>query len=331
MKDFQNHIDSVNDPKAQQKLAKYYEANPSITATIKSAEILPWVRQIEDQLIKTQNADFLDSNWFGANKSKLMSDVNEILNRLCFETELVRDNKLYYSAIYPLSGPATKGIALYQSDTLDVSLLVVSKTELELEKKARKGVRGITILENTMHMFAVKGSGTMEKYCLEQPIDNDESVPDMFNGSKQKFQYQPGDLISIYGGYDGVTYKSCETNSLFLCVTPKVKSRIVRPQYDVDSGKLLACIASDSLAPRIQMVTILLREFDVPNSAEIIKPLLKHKNPYVRWHVARELFFTDKEKAKEVFEMLANDKSPVLREGAQECLKEIYGEETCLM
>ena len=182
-----------------------------------------------------------------------------------------------------------------------------------------------------MHMFTVKGTGTMEKYCLDEPIDNDQSVPDMFQGGKQEFKYRPGDLISIHGGYDGVTYKSCEMNSLFLCVTPKVKSRIVRPQFDVDSGKLLACIASDSLAPRIQMVTILLREFGVNNSAEIIKPLLKHTNPYVRWHVARELFFTDKEAAKEVFEMLANDKSLVVREGAQECLKEIYGEQTCHM
>ena len=103
MKDFQNHIDAVNDPSAQQKLAKHYEANPSITATIKNAEVMPWVQAIEERLVTTQNSDFLDSTWFAANKSNLLSDVNEILQRLCFEAELVRSNKLYYSAIYAIS------------------------------------------------------------------------------------------------------------------------------------------------------------------------------------------------------------------------------------
>lgn len=325
MKNLANYKEFIFNAENQQELRNYYKQNTRIQQEIEREKYFRSLIKLNELLsIKSESLDFTDE-CAKAFKEISQSDLLKLQERLKKEIKAIKDMAIYQPPIFTTTETASSGIYIYQEENIDVMLFVLDKFNL-IKHKSSKGEKGITIQSNDLEILCVSGSGKFKKYSLKEHFNDGDGPPLLFDGDVEEGEYSEGTVISIRKGRDGVTFSECKQASSFISITNKSHPMLVKPQYSVDSLKIIGTVHSEPLASRLQMASITMRMLGVENTIGMLVYLLKHDNLYVRWHIAREIFLTDAALAKPIFKNLMEDPSSQLKEAAEKCLKEFYGE-----
>lgn len=327
MKSLTEYLSYSECDQAQQKLRRYYESNTRIQEEIEKGIILPGIVDIDSHRFLSDSDFFTAVSEYFENLSTV--ETNKLRERLEKELNAVNDMAIYQPPLVTTTESVSSGIYLYKGKKIDLMIFSIDKFKLK-KAKQENGIKGITIQANDIGFLCLKGSGEITTYSLNQKFTDNDGVPDNLTGRCKIDNYKSGTIFFLKRGLHGLTFSKCSKSSTFIAITRKDIHMLTKPQYSVDTFELLGSVHAESLASRIQMASVTLRMLGKNDFIPIMEPFLAHKNLFIRWQAAREIFLTDPKSAFEIFQKLTKDESKVIREAAQICLKEYYGEKNAI-
>lgn len=314
MKNLYKYRDLISDPNNMEVLISFLNEYSHFSDEVRASTLLPSLRELDKEIKKT-NKNFKDIYINYVEKIK-KRELHKLVSRINFEISALTKIEAFSPPLRSNHDGTTTGFMLFNGDEIEVIIFSLDKFNLKAHK-LKKGVKGISIHPTDSVILCLKGSGKYKKYSLNEKFNDEVGAPEKFEGK----------VIEINKGKDGLTFSNCNTSSLFMSITHKKKTMLVKPQYCVKTNEILGVVHADNNTSRIQVASIMLRMLKVKNTTKILGTLLDSENLYIRWQAAREIFLINKEEAEEIFKEFLNDPSPQIRGAATKCLSEFYGDD----
>lgn len=324
MKNLYKYRDLISDPNNREVLISFLNEYSHFSDEVRASTLLPSLRDLDKEIKKTnKNFRYIYTHYIEKIKK---NELHKLVSRINIEISSLTKIEAFSPPLRSNHDGTTTGFMLFNGDEIEVIIFSLDKFNLKAHK-LKKGVKGISIHPTDSVILCLKGSGKYKKYTLNEKFNDEVGAPEKFEGKVIEREYKTGEVIEINKGKDGLTFSNCNTSSLFMSITNKKKTMLVKPQYCVKTNEILGVVHADNNTSRIQVASIILRMLKFKNTTKILPPLLDSENLYIRWQAAREIFLINKEEAEEIFKEFLNDPSPQIRDAATKCLSEFYGDD----
>lgn len=319
------HINVLLSSKQEKlKLQDVYKDKMPPEKMILSGILWSWVQDIEKILLQRDGIQLeVIQNLIRKN---LESSTLEFKQLIESELDGHNSNGLYMSRVHPNINEFAIGATLYTAEHLEIGISFLDEESIHTRKKTNKEKQtGFYIDASTVLLACIKGSAKLGCWTLGEPI-SEKNIPQKFEGNYKEIDISAGEVYTILGAKQGITFLSVDKQAAFIIVKINKGKSSVALQFDSKSYELLATVSTDPVTSRFQVATVALRALQGGEDVELLRHYLQHNNAYVRWHSAREIYLRDSVEAKSVFKQLSKDNSPMVRESANRCLNELYGE-----
>jgi len=317
-----NHLINLKDDKL--KLVDVYKNTPPLEQTIKSGKFWPWVKEVEELLSSSE--DIPMSRIQQIVHSNIDSSINSLTSLVKTELKNYNSHPLYMARIYPNINDFAIGATLYLGKHVEVGITTLDEELVKARKyKFKDKQTGFFIDASTTILACVNGSVQIGCWTSDETL-SENNIPKKFKGTYEESTLQKGELFTIRGTEQGITFTSSDKQAAMIIIKIIKNKPPAALQFDSKSLSLIAVVSSDQASSRFQVASVALRALNNGGDIEILKPYLQHSNAFIRWHSAREIYLRDSAHGKTVFKELLNDRNPMVRDSALRCLNELYGD-----
>lgn len=230
------------------------------------------------------------------------------------------------------SNPYNSGdhiIVLAENKYITISLSYKDPWQKSNQSHHRQSDRIITIPPNHRFIRLIFGDGGVINKWKADRIDFEKAISKNHQCQlEETIPVRSGVEIFLSGGESAYTLTDIQKPVVALLIEQKELLSPVEARYDMEHKSLHSVSAADKSASALQFWIPLLRELNHP-SVDIcatLRPLLNHRDHFVRWSATREMIAEEPQKAASLLDfLLENERHPDVRRAAmaaKEFLKE---------
>lgn len=317
-----NELLSLKDER--KKLVDAYKDTPPVEQRIKTGDFWPWVKEIEELLANDEEIPI--SKIQQIVHSNIESSALELSKLIHQELSNHKTHQLYMTRVHPNITEFAIGATLYLGVNVEIGITILDEQLVRTRKSNFKEKQtGFYIDASTTILACVDGSAKVGCWTSNEVL-TEANIPQEFKGSYKESTLTKGKYFTIHAKKQGITFASVTKQAAMIIIKVIKNKSPIALQFDSKNFNLLAVVSSDHETSRFQVASVALRALDSAGDVDILKPYLKNKNSFIRWHTAREIYLRDENHGKAVFKELLNDINPMVRDSAQRCLNELYGD-----